>query len=122
MITREPNGKKTHIVNYVAEWGAALAAIALVVGISLATVRVSPAQNMAQQLPALEKPAVDAEKPSSALPSTGENLTERLDRSNGVIRPPSGVDPQIQVAPKDSAAGSNMPVIPPPSGGQRVPK
>lgn len=122
MIVRSLSSRNTSIVNYVTELGAALAAIALVLGISLATVRVSPAQNMAQQPPALEKPAADAEKPSSTLPSTGESLSERLDRSDGVIKPPSGVDPQMQVAPKDSSAGSNMPVIPPPSGGQTVPK
>jgi hypothetical protein len=44
-------------------------------------------------------------------PSSG-NLSERLDRSDGVIRPPAGVDPQIQVPPPES--GGRMPVIPPP--------
>ena len=51
-----------------------------------------------------------------------EDLSGRLDRDNGVIRPKGNVDPQINASPPDSASGS-MPVIPPPgsSGGdQRV--
>jgi hypothetical protein len=114
MIARGQNGKNITHINYLVEWSAAIAAIAFVLGVTLATVRVSPAQNIAQQ-PALQKPS-DAGKPSSSLPSTGENLSDRLDRSDGVIKPPSGVDPQMHVAPKDSGRDSNMPVIPPPTG------
>jgi hypothetical protein len=44
-------------------------------------------------------------------PSSG-SLSDRLDRSDGVIRPPAGVDPQIQVPPPEP--GARMPVIPPP--------
>jgi hypothetical protein len=40
------------------------------------------------------------------------NLSDRLNRSDGVIRPPAGVDPQIQVPPPEP--GARMPVIPPP--------
>jgi hypothetical protein len=122
MNTRGLDGKNTHTINYVAELGAALAAIALVLGVVLATARVSPAQHMAQQSPTLETPSADGGRPSSSLPSTGENLSQRLDRTDGVIRPPSGVDSQMHVAPRDSGTGSSMPVIPPPSGGQSVPK
>jgi hypothetical protein len=63
------------------------------------------------------KPSEAQKPPSSALPSTGETLSETLSRSGGVIRPPGGVDSQINVPPKDSGAGSAMPVIPPPSPG-----
>ena len=122
MILRGLSSKNPSTVNYVAEWGAAIAALALVLGVSLATVRVAPAQTDTRSAPALERPSAEAEKPSSALPSTGESLSERLDRSDGVIKPPSGIDREMHVAPKDSGAGSNMPVIPPPAGGQSAPK
>ena len=41
----------------------------------------------------------------------GQTLSERLDRSDGVIRPPGNVDPKIGVAPP--ATGDKMPVVPP---------
>jgi hypothetical protein len=41
-----------------------------------------------------------------------EPLSETLDRTDGVLKPPAGVDPQMHVPPPDT--GSNMPVIPPP--------
>jgi hypothetical protein len=41
-----------------------------------------------------------------------ENLSERLDRSKGVIQPPQSVDPGMQVTPPNP--DSRMPVIPPP--------
>jgi hypothetical protein len=69
----------------------------------------------AQQPPTLQAPAPDRDgRLSPALPDTGESLGERLDRSDGVIRPPEGVAPDMRVPPKDPAAGSTMPVIPPP--------
>jgi hypothetical protein len=40
------------------------------------------------------------------------NLSDKLANSNGVICPPSGVDPQMHVAPPQQ--GGPMPVIPPP--------
>jgi len=51
--------------------------------------------------------------------SPRDSLSDRLDRSDGVIRPPAGVDPQMQVPPPDQ--GSRTPVIPPPGtpGGDR---
>jgi hypothetical protein len=65
-----------------------------------------------------------ADKPSQAkIPegsgSSTEPLSEKLDRSGGVIHPPSGVDPGIKQDPP--AIGSHStPVIPPPgsSGGK----
>lgn len=51
--------------------------------------------------------------------SGSEPLGDRLDRSNGVIRPPTGVDPGLTEPPP--ASGSRTPVIPPPGtpGGTR---
>jgi hypothetical protein len=39
-------------------------------------------------------------------------LSDRLDRSGGVIHPPGNVDPEIHVAPP--ATGDKMPVVPAP--------
>ncbi len=45
--------------------------------------------------------------------SSSESLSERLDRSGGVIRPPSGVDPGADRAPP-AVSPQSTPVIPPP--------
>jgi hypothetical protein len=44
-------------------------------------------------------------------PSRDQNLSERLDRSDGVIRP-RNVDPEMHVPPP--ATADKMPVVPPP--------
>ena len=41
-----------------------------------------------------------------------QNLSDRLDRSGGVIHPPGNVDPEIRVPPP--ATGDKMPVVPAP--------
>jgi len=41
-----------------------------------------------------------------------QNLSDRLDRSGGVIRPPGNVDPEMHVPPP--ATGDKMPVVPAP--------
>ena len=66
--------------------------------------------------PTLQAPNPNPAQPAPSLPSTGETLSERLDRSDGVIRPPpvGTVDPEIRVPPNNPNAGSNMPVIRPP--------
>jgi hypothetical protein len=53
-------------------------------------------------------------------PSASENLSERLDRSKGVIQPPQVIDPSMQVTSPNP--DSRMPVIPPPGtpGGDRT--
>jgi len=62
-----------------------------------------------------------AEPPGSAAgpskqPSTDSepsgNLSDRLNQSGGVIKPPENVDPGMQKKPPDDSA--KMPVIPPP--------
>ncbi len=113
MTTHANSSGTASFIKGLAEWGAMIASLALVLGVVVATVRVAPGQERAPAT-TLQKPEADAPKPSPSLPSTGETLSERLDRSDGVIKPPSGVDPGMQVAPKDPNAGSNMPVIPPP--------
>jgi len=44
-------------------------------------------------------------------PSRDQNLSERLDRSDGVIRP-RNVDPEMHVPPP--ATADKMPIVPPP--------
>ena len=43
---------------------------------------------------------------------SGSSLSGRLDQTDGVIRPPSGVDPGVIQSPPP--AGHSTPVIPPP--------
>ena len=84
---------------------AAAAALLLAPGVTMA---------QPQTAPQLQKPEPnDPNQGSSRLPSTGESLSDRLGRSDGVVRPPN-VDPGMHVAPADPGAGSSMPVIPPP--------
>jgi hypothetical protein len=73
------------------------------------------AEAQTQPAPQLEIPDPDRKaEPAPQLPDTGETLGERLDRSDGVIKPPEGVAPDMRVPPKDPGAGATMPVIPPP--------
>jgi hypothetical protein len=44
---------------------------------------------------------------------TGTTLSDKLNRSDGVIKPPAGVDPEIH-APVPEGKTGRMPVIPPP--------
>jgi hypothetical protein len=115
MAARARTIKKTGVLGGLAEWSVAIASLALVVGVVVATARIAPAQERAPApAPTLQKPEADAPKQTPSLPATGESLSEKLDRGDGVIRPPGGVDPGIHAAPKDPGAGSAMPVIPPP--------
>jgi len=113
MTTHANRSGTAKFIKGLAQWGAMIASLALVIGVVVATVRVAPGEERAPAT-TLQKPEADAPKPSPTLPSTGETLSERLDRSDGVIKPPAGVDRGMQVTPKDPNAGSNMPVIPPP--------
>jgi hypothetical protein len=79
------------------------------------------AQSNQSKPPALQNPTPKADEPAPSLPDTGESRSEQLNRSNGVIAPPSGVDPGMSVAPADPNAGANMPVIPPPAPPPRSP-
>ena len=105
------NSRRTSAAKHRVGW---LVAAILGLGLPGAPIAPASAQDRMQQAPSLQKPDADAQKPSSTLPSTGETLSERLDRSGGVIKPPANVDPQMHVAPKDPSAGQAMPVIPPP--------
>ena len=47
----------------------------------------------------------------TGVPDKSANLSDQLSQSNGVICPPSGVDPKMAAPPREGGA---MPVIPPP--------
>jgi hypothetical protein len=47
-----------------------------------------------------------------AVPPASGTLSSDLNRSGGVIKPPTGIDPEIKQAPPPT--GATMPVIPPP--------
>jgi hypothetical protein len=90
--------------------------------VSIAALGMSPtafAQGAAPAPPAQQQAPPEkiepAPAPSPPLPrqTPDENLSRRLDRSDGVIKPPATGDAEIHVPPKDENAG-RMPVIPPP--------
>ena len=112
-MTIHASTRNARFISGLVDWGALIAALTLVVGVVVATVRIAPAEERAPAS-TLQKPQADTPKQSSSLPSTGETLSERLHSSDGVIKPPSGIDPGMHVAPRDLNTGSNMPVIPPP--------
>ena len=96
----------------------------LIIGLALMLLATCPpalAQNRAQDHPPAAvdpKACASAERvPPARIPgapkapaTTGENLSDKLARTDGVICPPD-VDPQIKAPTPDVG---NMPVIPPP--------
>jgi hypothetical protein len=59
-------------------------------------------------------------EPGTTTGQAGEPLSDKLAKSNGVLCPPSGVDPEIRAPTPESG---NTPVIPPPGspgGNQNV--
>jgi hypothetical protein len=101
---------------------ALLFAAALMPALSLAqTAQVSPLPKAPPEIMSKEAPDPKAcaqqgltvgqdNKPQSA-DTTGKSLSEELARSDGVICPPPGVDPDIKAStPEDG----RMPIIPPP--------
>ena len=51
--------------------------------------------------------------PDQKPPANGEPLSKRLEKKEGVLKPPSGVDPKIHKEPP-GGTGDRMPVIVPP--------
>lgn len=69
-------------------------------------------RTVAQQAP--EAPSTAPQTPE-AKPGdkSNEPLGEKLDKNEGVLKPPHGIDPQIHKAPPEST-GDKMPIIVPP--------
>jgi hypothetical protein len=69
----------------------------------------APASDCASNRPTLPRGAVVPE--GGTVGQSAEPLSDRLAKSDGVLCPPSGVDPEIRAPTPDTG---NMPVIPPP--------
>ena len=82
-------------------------------------VAVTPTSPNKDQSAGPTAPQTVPEDPATSGGST-EPLSDKLDRSGGVIHPPGGVDPEMTQAPP-RVGSKSMPVIPPPgsSGSKR---
>ncbi len=69
-----------------------------------------PATCSTELTPGQSNPVPGASQPPERAQASA-NLSERLARSDGVICPPSGVDPEIKLPTPETG---RMPVIPPP--------
>jgi hypothetical protein len=91
------------------------AAVSVALATAAALVQPSFAQNAAPPPRGQNACAERLQPGEGASPRLGgpadEHLSEKLERSEGVICPPAGVDPEIASPPPD---GGKMPVIPPP--------
>jgi hypothetical protein len=85
-----------------------------VAGLLAAALAVGPAAwaQSTQSTPADRDRQPRTETEGQAPPNSG-NLSDRLDRSQGVIKPPQGVDSGMQV-PAPDPGSQRTPVIPPP--------
>jgi hypothetical protein len=82
----------------------------LAAGAAFAALVASASGGWAQTIAADRDQQPRSETEGQAPPAT--NPSERLDRQNGVMQPPRGVDPQMQVPPPPGSQPT--PVIPPP--------
>jgi hypothetical protein len=82
---------------------------ALVAGVMLTAF----SQRSAAQAPSAAPPASEAPSAKSTDKPNNEPLSKKLDKNEGVLKPPSGVDPEIHKAPPANT-GDKMPVIVPP--------
>src|SRR5262245_44891230 len=81
-------------------------------GLLAAALIIGPAAWAQQSTPADRDRQPRSETQGQAPPNSG-NLSDRLDRSQGVIKPPEGVDSGMQV-PAPEPGSQRTPVIPPP--------
>ncbi len=106
----------------------ALLLAALPLGVAVAQPRPDPAQRP-EPAPQTAPNNPNAAPPERVAPparapedsgGSGTNLSDRLSRSQGTIKPPSDVDPGMTAAPPDTGRGS-MRVIPPPGSPENNP-
>jgi hypothetical protein len=101
--------------------GKSLSSLAIVMGVML-----SPGPAASQVSAPAKPPPAETEKESPALPGKPEppkpgddavqkpeDLTDKLKRNQGVIRPPAGIDPNIETPAPVPDPGTTR-VIPPP--------
>ncbi len=97
----------------------------LLLGTGIAVAQTSPTQPAPAPPSATAQPCTPGAGSGGTVGSGGSssNLSDKLANSNGVICPPSNVDPEMQ---KSAPGGGKMKVIPPPGapgGDQRtIPK
>jgi hypothetical protein len=84
----------------------------LALGAQAASAQEPLPQQQAPNMPAPQQTIPEKVKPEEPS-STGSTLSDKLERSNGVIRPPGNVDPGIN-APAPVPNPGTTPVIPPP--------
>lgn len=82
---------------------------ALIAGAMLTTSSQRSAAQAPPQAPGAAPPTSDT---PSAKPNN-EPLSKKLDKNEGVLKPPTGVDPEIHKAPPANT-GDKMPIIVPP--------
>jgi hypothetical protein len=80
-------------------------------GASAQTAPGDPAGN--ETIPEKVRPGPGTEQGGSGIDDHEKNLSDKLDASGGVIKPPPGVDPEI-VKPAPVPEPNSTPVIPPP--------
>jgi len=94
-----------------------LAAVLIAVGFSTAAPAQTPVQPRDPNMPAPQNTIPEKIRPEepSTTGSTGSGgtLSEKLEQSDGVIRPPTDVDPEMRV-PAPVPNPGTTPVIPPP--------
>jgi hypothetical protein len=69
------------------------------------TVQVPPEKSTQQKVPEAVEPGISG--------SSSEPLSDRLDRSRGVLRPPGGVDPGLTLSPPPAGPRSTPEIKPP---------
>jgi hypothetical protein len=79
----------------------------------LATTAFAQVQDSDPKLPPPSQQVPEKIRPDADGSGGGATLSDKLEKSDGVIKPPSGVDPEIKTIPPDNS-GSSMPVIKPP--------
>lgn len=82
-------------------------ALALAMSVTGGMAMVCGTSASATELAQAQPDATGKVQPAPAQPS----LSEKLDKSDGVITPPGNVDPEMRQAPPN--VGNSMPVIPP---------
>ncbi|HEX8417284.1 MAG TPA: hypothetical protein VF641_06730 [Methylobacterium sp.] len=93
---------------------AAVAALSLLAGSALAQSPDAPlkGRDTDPNMPAPDKTIPDKIRPSEESPGSGGTLSDRLEKNDGVITPPSNTAPGMVVTPPNSNP-SSMPVIKP---------
>jgi hypothetical protein len=95
----------------IAAWGAIAALGGLIASAAVAQTPAPPQQ--APNMPAPKDMPAEKVAPPLSTNSTGETLSDKLEKSEGVIKPPATGDAEIRVTPPAPNPGTTI-VIPPP--------